>query len=58
MKPIPPEAKGKRLREMRMFKHWGWVPLGVIWLTAPFDAALDTVFLPYDLYVIRDKEDT
>lgn len=49
LKPIPPEAKGKRLREMRMFKHWGWIPLGVIWLTAPFDAAVDTLFVPFDI---------
>ena len=53
LKPIPPEAKGKRLREMRMLKHWGWIPLGVIWFTAPFDMVTDTVFLPYDLYVVN-----
>ena len=57
LKPIPPEAKGERLREMRMFKCWGWIPLSVIWLTAPVDAAIDTVFLPYDLHVVKSKED-
>lgn len=56
LKPIPPDAKGKRLHQMRMFKHWGWIPLGVVWMTAPFDAAIDTVFLPYDLYVVKSKE--
>ena len=49
-KPIPPEAKGTQLRRMRAFKHWGWIPLTVIWATSPFDAAIDTVFLPWDLY--------
>ena len=24
---------------------------------APFDAAIDTVFLPYDIYVLKCKED-
>ena len=38
---------------MRMLKHWGWIPLGVIWFTAPFDMVTDTVFLPYDLYVVN-----
>lgn len=56
LKPIPPEAKGKRLREMRMFKHWGWIPLGVIWLTAPFDSAIDTAFLPLDLYCRKEAK--
>ena len=56
LKPIPLEAKGKRLREMRMFKHWGWIPLGMIWLTAPFDAAIDTAFLPWDLYCRKEAK--
>ena len=56
LKPIPPEAKGRRLREMRMFKHWGWIPLGIVWITAPFDAAIDTAFLPWDLYCAKGKE--
>lgn len=56
-KPIPPDVKGKQLRQAKAFKHWGWIPLSVIWLTAPFDAAIDTVFLPYDIYVLKCKED-
>lgn len=55
--PIPADLKGEKLRDARMFKRWGWIPLGVVWLTAPFDAAIDTVFLPYDLYVVKSKED-
>ena len=55
-KPIPPEAKGTQLRRMRAFKHWGWIPLGVIWLTAPFDAAIDTAFLPWDLYCRKEAK--
>ena len=41
---------------MRMFKHWGWIPLGVIWLTAPFDSAIDTAFLPLDLYCRKEAK--
>ena len=55
--PIPADLKGEKLRDARMFKCWGWIPLSVIWLTAPVDAAIDTVFLPYDLYVVKSKED-
>ena len=50
-KPIDPAAKGETLYKQRMFKRWGWIPLGVIWLTSPLDAAVDTVFLPYDILV-------
>jgi len=54
-KPIPPEAKGQQLRQMRAFKRWGWIPLMTIWATVPFDAAIDTVFLPWDLYCAKGK---
>lgn len=57
LKPIPPEAKGKRLREMRMFKYWGWIPLTILWTTSPFDAAIDTVFLPWDLYKRKEQSE-
>ena len=57
LKPIPPDAKGRRLRQMRAFKNWGWIPLCAIWITAPFDAAIDTAFLPWDLYVRGKKEE-
>ena len=57
LKPIPADLKGEKLRDARMFKCCGWIPLSVVWLTAPFDAAIDTVFLPYDLYVVKSKED-
>ena len=48
-KPIPPDIKGEKLYKARQFKRWGRIPLGLIWLTAPVDAAVDTVLLPYDL---------
>ena len=56
LKPIPEDWKGKKLHNARMVKHWGWIPLTFIWLTAPFDAALDTFFLPWDFYIIFQNE--
>ena len=55
LKPIPPEAKGKRLHDMMMFKRWGWIPLTFIWATSPVDASVDTLFLPYDIYKWKHK---
>ena len=52
---ILPDVKGRQLRTMRAYKHWGWIPLSVIWLTVPFDAAVDTLFLPWDLYCKSKK---
>lgn len=48
--PIPSETKGRDLYQARQFKRWGWLPLAVVWATAPVDAAVDVVFLPYDIY--------
>ena len=56
LKPIPDDVKGREFRQMRTFKRWGWIPLSVIWITAPLDAAIDTAFLPWDLYVRGKKE--
>lgn len=55
LEPIPPEAKGRELRQMKGFKRWGWIPLAVLWATSPFDAAVDTVFLPWDLYCRKEQ---
>lgn len=55
LKPIPEDLKGEKLYNARMTKRWGWLPLTFIWLTAPFDAAVDTIFLPYDLYSRKEQ---
>ena len=52
-RPIPADLKCEELHDARMFKRWGWIPLSVIWLTAPLDACADTIFLPYDLYCVK-----
>ena len=32
-------------------RHWAnWIPITVIWLTVPLDAAIDTILLPYDVF--------
>ena len=49
VKPIPEELKGEKLYKARMTRRWGWIPLCVLWLTFPVDAAIDTVFLPLDI---------
>lgn len=49
-KPIPEDLKGEKLYNAKMTRRWGWIPLTIIWATSPFDAAIDTVFLPWDLY--------
>lgn len=48
--PIPADAKGEKLYKARQFKRWGWLPLVGIWITSPLDAAVDTLFLPYDIF--------
>ena len=49
-KPIPEELKGEKLYKAKMTKRWAWIPLTIIWATSPFDAAIDTLFLPWDLW--------
>ena len=48
--PIDPKLKGRDLYEARRFKRIAWMPLAVVWATAPFDAVVDVLFLPYDIY--------
>lgn len=45
---LTPELKYRN----RMARYWGWIPVTAMWLTFPPDFVLDTVFLPYDLYVV------
>ena len=54
-KPIPEDLKGEKLYKAKMTKRWAWIPLTIIWATSPFDAAVDTVFLPWDLYCKSKK---
>lgn len=56
IKPIPEEAKGADLRRMRLFKRYGWIPLSIMWITSPVDAAIDTLFLPWDIHCIKHRE--
>ena len=55
-KPIPEDLKGERLYNAKMTKRWAWIPLTVIWATSPFDTAVDTVFLPWDLYCRKEAK--
>ena len=50
--------KGEKLYQARMTRRWCWLPLTVMWLTSPIDAAVDTVFLPWDLYVRHTSSNT
>lgn len=54
--PIPEDLPEKKRVEMVRFRYIAWLPLLAIWITAPVDAAVDTIFLPYDIYVKRRKE--
>lgn len=40
--------KGEKLYRAKMSKRWCWLPLTLIWLTSPFDAAIDTICIPWD----------
>ena len=53
--PIPADAKGEKLYKARQFKRWGWIPLACVWLTSPLDAAVDTLFLPYDFFATKNQ---
>lgn len=46
--PIDRFKHGEDLYNER-HKRWLLIPAAVLWLTSPFDAVVDTVFLPYDL---------
>lgn len=46
--PIDRSKRGEDLYNER-HKRWLLIPAAVLWLTSPFDAVVDTVFLPYDL---------
>lgn len=48
MKPIEDNVKGKDLYQQKWFKRLGWIPLGIVWLTSPIDAVVDTLMIPYD----------
>jgi len=39
---------GKKLYERRMGRCFGWIPLSIIWITFPIDAAVDTIMIPFD----------
>lgn len=45
--------KGEKLHKARMFKRWGCIPISVIWMASLFDAAVDVLFLPYDIYCVK-----
>lgn len=48
LSPIDRTKKGEDLRREKN-KYWGAIPLAILWATAPMDAVVDTVFLPFDL---------
>lgn len=52
-KPIPEDLPENKRVEIVRSRYIAWLPLLVIWITAPVDAAVDTMFLPYDIYVKR-----
>ena len=56
-KPIPEDLKGEKLYNAKMTRRWGWIPLTIFWATSPFDAAIDTVFLPWDLYKRKEQSE-
>lgn len=45
------EMTGEEKHREKMCKWFGWIPLTVIWITAPLDAAVDLVALPFDVCV-------
>ena len=42
-------CKGKKLYQRKWGRRTTWLPLTIVWLTSPFDALVDTVFIPWDL---------
>lgn len=39
---------GEQLYNRRMGRYFGWIPLTIIWITSPFDGAIDTLMIPFD----------
>lgn len=52
--PIDENLKGEKLYNAKMAKRFGWIPLTVMWLTSPFDAIIDTIAVPFDLWCVDD----
>ena len=46
--PIDYTKRGKDLYRER-HKRWLAIPLAFVWATAPLDAAVDTLFMPFDI---------
>lgn len=54
-KPIDQTLKGEDLYKAKWQKRMGWLPLGIMWLTSPIDAVVDTLMLPYDYYFFKHE---
>lgn len=46
--PIDRTKRGEDLYRER-HKRWLAIPLALVWATAPLDAAVDTIFMPFDI---------
>jgi uncharacterized protein YceK len=40
--------KGEDLYKARTSRYFAWIPLTIMWITTPFDAAIDTLCIPWD----------
>ena len=40
--------KGEELYKARNSRYFAWIPLTIMWITTPFDAAIDTLCIPWD----------
>ena len=47
--PIDRTKRGEDLYREKN-KLWFAIPLALVWATAPIDAAVDTLFMPFDIY--------
>jgi uncharacterized protein YceK len=48
--------KGEDLYKAKWQKRLGWFPIGILWLTSPFDAFVDTLMSPYDYYFFNNED--
>lgn len=46
--PIDRTKRGEDMYRER-HKRWLAIPLALVWATAPLDAAVDTIFMPFDI---------
>lgn len=46
--PIDRTKRGEDMYRER-HKRWLAIPLALVWATAPLDAAVDTLFIPFDI---------